>query len=224
MTTEARPPARAAAATEALRRLIFDGTLPAGSDHLETELAERLGMSRTPIREAAVQLAAQGLVELRPRKGLRILPISPDDMRQIYEVLTELESFAAGRAAEAGHSDAALAPLNDAMAQMDAALAREDRQAWAEADDRFHAALMRLGGNARAEAVVAMMGDQVRRARAVTLWTRSLPVQSNADHRAVVDAIRLGDADAARALHRAHRQAAGKMLLALIERTNLRAI
>ncbi|MEL7133859.1 MAG: winged helix-turn-helix domain-containing protein, partial [Pseudomonadota bacterium] len=59
-------------AVSALRRMIFSGELPPGSDHLETELADTLGMSRTPVREAALILQAQGLVELRPRRGIRI--------------------------------------------------------------------------------------------------------------------------------------------------------
>ncbi|GIT90011.1 GntR family transcriptional regulator [Jannaschia pagri] len=224
MAPDAPRPPRSRTAADVLRRLIFDGELAPGSDHLETELATRLGMSRTPIREAAVQLAAQGLVELRPRKGLRVLPISPEDMREIYEVLTELESGAAGRAAERSHAPGVLDELEAAISDMDAALDRDDRDAWADADDTFHRLLMRLGGNTRAEAVVAMLADQVRRARAVTLWSRPLPVQSNADHRAVLDAIRRGDAETARAIHRTHRETAGRMLLDLISRARLKAI
>jgi len=56
-------------AVEELRALIFSGELGAGTDHLESELADLLGMSRTPIREAALILEAQGLVEMRTRKG-----------------------------------------------------------------------------------------------------------------------------------------------------------
>ena len=82
-------------AQERLRDLIFDGDLAAGTDHLETELADRLGLSRTPIREALVALEAQGLVDIRPRKGVRIRPVSPSDMAEIYDILTELEALAA---------------------------------------------------------------------------------------------------------------------------------
>ena len=56
-------------------------------------------MSRTPVREATLMLEAQGLLEVRPRKGVRIPPISPEDMAEIYEVITELESLAAEKAA-----------------------------------------------------------------------------------------------------------------------------
>ncbi|MBS0123287.1 GntR family transcriptional regulator [Aestuariicoccus sp. KMU-90] len=204
--------------------MIFSGELPAGSDHLESELAERLGMSRTPVHEAALMLQGQGLLEVRPRKGVRILPVSAEDMREIYDVLTELESLAAERAAEAGHSARDLAALDAAIRDMDLALKHDDREAWARADDRFHAELVRLGGNMRVVAIVGMIADQVRRARAVTLFMRPLPVQSNEDHRAVHDAILAGDAEAARRIHRAHCQQARDMLTGLLERHRLRSL
>lgn len=145
-----------------LRQMILSGELAAGTDHLETELAEHLGMSRTPVREAALMLESKGLLEMRPRKGVRILPVSPDDMREIYDILTELESLAAERAAEFGHSEQDLKPLAQSIAQMDRAIAAADLESWAEADDLFHQELVRLGGNRRVESIVSMMSDQVR--------------------------------------------------------------
>ena len=208
-------------AADEMRRLIFRGDLAAGSDHLETELAERFGMSRTPVREAALILEAQGLVAVRPRRGVRILPVSPDDMAEIYDVLTELESHAAGRAAAIGHGETELAGMARAIDDMDQALARQDRDAWAEADDRFHTELVRLGGNRRIQSIVAMMSDQVRRARSMTLYLRPLPRQSNEDHRAVLAAIRKGAAYAAQSVHRAHRERAKEMLVALLRNHRL---
>lgn len=135
-------------AAEELRQLVFSGVLAPGSDHLESELAERLNLSRTPVREAMVMLEAQGLVEMRPRKGMRVLPISPDDMCEIYDILTELESLAAEKAARLRYGLQELAELAGSIELMDQALAREDREAWAAADDAFHAELVRLEGTA----------------------------------------------------------------------------
>jgi DNA-binding GntR family transcriptional regulator len=220
----AKQPSNTQRAVEQLRELIFSGKLAGGSNHLESELAEILGMSRTPVREAAVLLAAQGLVELQPRKGVRIHPISGDDMREIYEVLTELESLAAANAAAAGYGEADLAALYAAVDAMDRALEAEDLDRWAKADDVFHAELVRLGRNSRVEAIVAMMVDQVRRVRLSTLHMRERPVRSNADHRAVADAIRDGDGDAARRIHRAHRQRAKAEIVGLLERFRIRQL
>lgn len=214
---DAKPLTTTQRAVKELRQLIFRGDLPAGSDHLEGELAERFGMSRTPVREAALILEGQGLLELRPRRGVRILPVSPDDMAEIYDVLTELESHAAEQAALRGYATPALAQLEAAINDMDAALAGDQLEDWADADDRFHTELVRLGGNSRIMAIVAMMSDQVRRARLLTLFIRPLPTKSNADHRKVLEAIKTRDARAARQIHRIHRQQAKQMLISLLE-------
>ncbi len=207
-----------------LREMIFSGDLTPGSDHLESELAERLNMSRTPVREAAMVLQSQGLVEMRPRRGIRVLPVSAQDMRDIYDILTELESLAATRAAEAAYSKGDLAVLAAAIRDMDAALTTDDRHAWAEADDRFHRELVRLGGNVRLGMIVSVMRDQVRRARATTLFMRPQPVQSNEDHRAVYQAIAERDPIKAHDTHHAHRRAARDMLVELLERHRLRGL
>ncbi|WP_262386411.1 HTH-type transcriptional regulator LutR [Roseobacter fucihabitans] len=211
-------------ALHALREMIFSGRLAAGSNHLEQELAQLLEMSRTPVREAVLTLEAQGLLELRPRKGVRILPVSPDDMREIYDVLTELESLAAEQAAQKGYGARDLADLARAIEDMEIAVAADNLEQWSEADDRFHGELVRLGQNRRIEAIVMMMRDQVRRARATTLFMRPVPLKSNEAHRRVYQAIEQGDAAIARAAHRAHRQQAREMLVKLLERHRLHAL
>jgi len=221
---DTRPMSQSRRAMERLRDLILDGELAAGTDHLETELALRLGMSRTPVREAALMLEAQSLLEVRPRKGVRILSVSVEDMHEIYEVLTELESLAARRAAQANYSVEQLTALATGIAKMNASLARKDREGWAVADEAFHDELVRLGGNVRIRAIVANFNDQVRRARAMTLYMRPLPEQSNADHQALYDAIARGDADRAHDIHWQHRTQARLLLTGLLERHGLKRV
>lgn len=204
-----------------LRDMILGGELAAGTDHLESELAVRLEMSRTPVHEACVILESRGLLTVRPRKGVRILPVSATDMEEIYDILTELETMAARKAAEAVPEAAALEPLATAIKDMDAALETDDRESWAEADHRFHHELMMLGGNCRAMDIFEMMSDQVARARLTTLYMRPAPDKSNDDHRAVLAAIRAGDASAAATRHRDHRQYAKAMLLDLLKKHRL---
>lgn len=211
-------------AIEKLRDLIFSGQLGAGTDHLESELASRLGMSRTPVREALLRLESQGLLDVRPRKGVRITSLSSKDMAEVYDVLTELESLAAANAAQKGLSDTDLSDLTQTIADMDQALTDQNREAWAAADDAFHTELVRLGDNQRVRRIAEMMSDQVRRARMVTLYMRPEPTKSNDDHRDVVEAIRQGDPDRARAVHRQHRLGAKQMLIALIERHHLSSL
>ena len=88
-------------AYRALKDLILSNELPAGSQLLEQEAALRLGMSRTPVREAMIRLEQDGVVEIRPRHGMRVLPVSAADMREIYDVLTSLEATAAEMVAPA---------------------------------------------------------------------------------------------------------------------------
>ncbi|MDF1610207.1 GntR family transcriptional regulator [Hoeflea sp. YIM 152468] len=209
---------------DALRALIFAGELPPGSDHLESELAEKLGMSRTPVREATLVLESQGLLEVRPRKGVRISALSADDMREIYEVLTELESLAASLAADAGYSEQELSRLKTAIVEMEASVAANDREGWARADAAFHDELVRLGGNKRIQTIVSNFNDQVRRARALTLHMRPMPSKSNQDHRALYEAIAKGDSKAARQVHWMHRTEAKDMLINLLHQHGLRRV
>lgn len=211
-------------AVESIRSLIFSGELAAGTDHLESELAERLGMSRTPVREATLMLAQQGLLEVRPRKGVRISALSVKDMEEVYAVLTELESLAAEDAARAGYSKGELVMLKAAIDRMDEAIAGQNLEEWAKADDIFHSELVRLGGNSRIQSIVAMMSDQVKRARSITLYIRPLPVKSNEDHRAVYEAVERGDPEAAREIHKRHRSQARELLVGLLKRHRLNSL
>lgn len=203
-------------AFQALRELIFTSQLAPESTHLERDLAERLGMSRTPVREAGLRLEAAGLVSVRPRHGLTIRGLTVRDMDDIYEVLTALEAKAAERAAGKNPGAQDLAPMRAAMDEMDASLARKDLDAWARADEAFHRALVTLGGNQRIMEIFDMYVDQVRRARRATLRLRPWPNASNLDHRAVLEAIAQGDAPTARTAHAGHLATAREMLTRLM--------
>lgn len=205
-------------AVETIKRLILENELPAGSNHLESELANKLGMSRTPIREATLILEAQGLLQVKPRHGVKILALSSDDMAEIYQILTALESLSAQLAAEQELAASDFAIAEQAIEQMDQALAVEDRESWALADEMFHNELVRLGGNKRLAAMVNVYNDQVRRARALTLYLRPNPIQSNDDHRCVLEAIRNKDPARARGLHEQHRVQSGLMLVELLKK------
>lgn len=219
-----RAPSQVQRAVTLLRDMIVSNRLAPGSNHLEVELAAMLGMSRTPVREAAIILEGQGLVEVVPRRGVRILPISPRDMDEIYSVLTELESLAAHDLAQRRLPVTDLVRLHKLIDRMEAALACDDRTAWAQADDKFHALLVALAGNRRLEQVVATFSDQVRRARLLTLYIRPRPDQSNADHRALVEAIAAGEPELARSIHREHRMRAKDLMLRLLERHGFHAV
>ena len=199
-----------------IRRRILDNEMPSGTMMLETELAALLDMSRTPVREALIRLANEGMVEVRPRHGMRVLPVSAEDMEEIYEILTSLEASAAAKIAENGLSQAELKALHAAVHDMDAALDNDDLQAWARADERFHATLLDACRNRRLRELVYQFWDQTYRVRMLTLRLRPKPVASNRDHLALVEAIERRDPDEAARIHRQHRVSAGKMLVDLL--------
>ena len=178
-------------------------------------------MSRTPVREAMVRLAREGMIDIRPRHGMRVLPVSADDMREIYEILTALEAEAAGQIARDGTPPARLEALREAVTQMDAALDADDLEAWARADDRFHRLILASCRNNRLKAIIEQFWDQSHRVRMLTLRLRPKPTGSNSDHRALVDAIERRDAETARRIHHEHRAKSGRMLVDLLERHGL---
>ena len=209
------------AAYEQIRRRILDNVWPPGHRALEQEVALALGMSRTPVREALMRLSGEGLVEVIPRHGMRVLPVSPTDMREIYEILTALECMAAELLARRQPSAAELKPLIDATKAMDKALKLEDLDAWAAADERFHAQLLELAGNRQLQATVLNYWDRAHRARLFTLRLRPKPINSTQEHMALVERLRTGDAPGASQAYREHRQRAGRELLGIFERFRL---
>jgi len=205
----------------AIRRRILDNIYPPGHRALEADLAADLAISRTPVREALIRLAHEGLVEVIPRHGMRVLPVSPVDMSEIYVVLTALESAAAEILALRRPSEAELTPLVDATGDMTRALAADDLGAWAAADERFHRHLLELAGNRTLIDAVARLADRAHRARMFTLRLRPKPVNSTQEHMAMLERIREGDARGAVEVNRAHRQRASIELLAIFERYRL---
>jgi DNA-binding GntR family transcriptional regulator len=207
-----------------IKRRILDNELVSGTFKLEKELAELLDMSRTPVREAMIRLANEGMVEIRPRHGMRVLPVSKHDMIEIYDILTALEAEAAELLARKGISDEELSQLMAAVDEMDEALSRNDLDEWAQADERFHLRLVEFCGNRRLASIVNTYWEQSHRVRLLTLRLRPPPHRSNDDHRAVVAAIRKGDAEAARNHHRDHRTKSGAMLVGILEKHGLSSI
>jgi DNA-binding GntR family transcriptional regulator len=191
-----------------LRIKILDSELLPGNQYLEQELALMCGVSRTPLREAAIRLQAENLVHIIPRRGIRILPLSPADMREIYDVLIGLEPMAATLLARLKPSAATLGRMEAACKRMVEAEAAKDIERWAHADDDFHLEIIEQCGNERLQTIVRNCWDQVYRARRFTLRLRQHPNQRQSviEHRAIIAALRKGDEEAANCACREHRQ------------------
>jgi DNA-binding GntR family transcriptional regulator len=218
---------RAMRAPEAYRLMkheIMQNTLPPGFQCMETELAERYGISRTPIREALVKLAQEGLIELRRRRGMRVLPISPAEMRDIYDLLTILEPECASALARDGLTAEQLDEIVKAVSDMEAAIGADDLAAWAAADDRFHRLHLKFARNRRLARMICSLLDQAHRVRMFTLKFRERPFKSTAEHAEMVRLLSLGDAERVRQVYREHREIAAKELMEILERYQFEAV
>ena len=124
---------------ELLRQRIFSRNLEPGSWIDELRIAEELGISRTPLREALKVLAAEGLVTMKVRRGAYVTEVSEQDLRDVYHLLSLLESDAAGVVA-ATADDSQLAELADLHSQLEAAV--HDAEAFFKVNERFHMGLL----------------------------------------------------------------------------------
>ena len=212
-------------AYQALKTAIRENVFPPGHQAAEPEIARQLGMSRTPVHEAIIRLQEEGLVQVLPRRGILICPISADDMREIYDVLIAVEGMAAALLAGLP-GDAAGLGRRRARAGDGARWSRLSSAGklldWAAADERFHQLLTERCGNRRLARIAATVRDQSHRARLFTLHLRPLPTASAAEHRRITDAIRAGDAAEAEAAARTHRVRARDALLPLLAQYGMR--
>jgi DNA-binding GntR family transcriptional regulator len=217
-------PSLVEAAYRALKTAIRENVYPPGHQAAEPEIAEQLGMSRTPVHEAIIRLQEEGLVQVLPRRGVLICPISADDIREIYDVLIAVEGMAAARLATLPEprAEAAADELDQATAAMGHALAGDNLPMWASADERFHQLLTERCGNRRLARIAGTVMDQAHRSRLYTLHLRPKPLGSAAEHLAITEAIRRADPDAAEAAARTHRTRARDALLPLLVQYGMR--
>lgn len=215
----ARPKTRGSSgdtAYRAIHRRIFTGELEAGVTYSERELADLAGVAPASLGPALKRLAEEGLVEPDARRGIRLLPISADEMIEIYEILIALEPIAVRYLAMQTLRRGELESLVAAVRQMDTALLTDDRLAWLKADELFHKLLLRLCANRRLAEAISAYAVPMHRFRMHTLGARPLPVPSNRAHAAVVDAVRRGDAEAAYSIHHTHLTQSRSVLMSLL--------
>jgi DNA-binding GntR family transcriptional regulator len=129
-----------------LRRWILDGTLQPGERIIELNVSRRLNVSRAPLREALWVLERQGLVEIRPHQGASVTMLSPESIREIFEIREILELHAAKRL-RTRLDDSARRALHEAVRRLEEAAADRDMARFCEADFEFHKTLWRLSGN-----------------------------------------------------------------------------
>jgi len=200
-------------AYERLKREILCGELPAGYQAPEPVIAERLDMSRTPVREALIRLEAERLVDLVPRHGARVLPLTRADLCDVCAVLTVLEPLAAEAAASGEKDHGLFRDIEALFEEAGSGPPEEQAEIRVELEDRFFRLIAKAGGNPRLEGEINRLLDQIYRANLVLLRSSPVSVSTLRGHRQVVDAIREGQAEAAAAAARSLRQSVLEDLL-----------
>lgn len=189
--------------SEALENEIVEGILPPGTRLEEPALAERFGVSRTPVREALQRLSASGLVDLKPRRGTQVLNPSIGRIVEMFEVMAELEAICARLCARRAGPDL-IAVLRDWLAQCGRAADAGDVSAYYTANRGFHSAIYRGAGNGFLAEQAELLHIRLTPFRRLQLRVPRRLRQSLAEHTRIVDAIEAGDEDAAERAQHAH--------------------
>ena len=176
---------------EQLRQRIFRRELEPGSWIDELKIAEEFGISRTPLREALKVLAAEGLVTMKVRRGAYVTEMSEKDLRDVYHLLSLLESDAAGMVAERA-TEAQLKTLQDLHAELEAAVA--DREKFFAINERFHMHLLEMADNRWRSQMVADLRKVMKLNRHNSLLKQGRIEDSLNEHRAILAAMVARDA------------------------------
>ena len=208
---------------ERLRQLIIEGRLAPGARIVETDVAERLGVSRTPVRGALQRLQQEGYVVDSPtprQTRPTVAPLTSEDARELFLLVGALEGLAAYRAALGTPAErtalaASLTATNDALAAA-AASSRPDHGTLFELDDRFHRGYL-IAGGPRVLAMHATVKPQAERYERLYVSRLAAELHSSVvEHRAIVKAIRSGNAAGAQAAVETNWRNAAERLAAIV--------
>jgi DNA-binding GntR family transcriptional regulator len=192
-----------AKAVDALRQMILDGELAPGARLSERALGERLGVSRTPLREALRMLASEGLVRHEPNRGAVVAPLDRADIEATFELLAALEGLA-GELAAKRIDDAQLAEIKALHFEMRAHHARGDRAAYFRANQDIHRHIAAAAANPVLVETFERLNARVKRVRYAANLTPERWAKAVEEHERMIAALDARDGAALRAILEAH--------------------
>lgn len=202
---------------EAIREAIINGTLKPRERLMEIQLAEELGVSRTPVREALRKLELEGFIVMVPRKGAYVADLSFKDIADVFEIRAALEALAAGLAAER-ITDEELEEMERLLVEKAEAIAANDMEKLVAVDTRFHDTLYRASRNERLYNIISNLREQIQRFRTTSLAYPGRMKQSLEEHRGIVEALQARDVQLARNLAQEHIENAENSMLEAIKK------
>lgn len=215
LTRVERPRSLTALVVDQIRDLIVTGRLRLGEQLSENALAERLGVSRTPVREAFLRLEAERLVEVRPQRGTFVFQCTLPDVRDICELRAILEAGAL-RLAMQRDRRWPLAALEGNLARAEAAVPR-DAADYQPFDHEFHEIIVGASGNRQLIEAYGRIAGRIGALRHRLIRTLAQVAGSQAAHREIVESVRANAADAAEVALRHHVYTSHRALVALFE-------
>jgi DNA-binding GntR family transcriptional regulator len=180
---------------------ILTGVLAPGERLMVDEVAEHFGVSKIPVREALKALESEGWVEIRPRRGTFVKPLSETELRQVFEMRRVLEPYSA-RLAALRRSDAQLVELEGLVAEGIQAIHAGDVARTTRANSQFHSVMAEAMNNELMGAAISNLESRLRRYFMAVEWQQR--AESMAQHRAIFEAIRDKNAALAEKLTVAH--------------------
>ncbi len=201
---------------------VVTGRLAPGARLNEASLAARFGVSRTPVRETLRQLAAQGLVEIRPYRGAIVSSPDPKSLMEMFEVVAELEAMC-GRLAARRLTDESEKELTDALQACAGAAENGDPDAYYYENERFHHAIYKASGNAFLEEQAVSLQKRLAPFRRLQLRVRNRIINSQREHDAIVRAIISSDPEGAANALRSHVIVQGERFTDLMASLNYKA-
>ena len=197
---------------ESLREAIRNGTLKPGERLMEIQLAEQLGVSRTPVREAIRKLELEGYVIMMPRRGTYVANMSMSDISDIFEIRSALESLSNGLAAKRITPDE-LEHLQNLLVMLKPYVEQMDMEKIVELDIEFHDLLYHAARNSRLLGIISNLRDQLTRFRTLSMSYPGRLEATMEEHKSIVDAIAAGDSEAARQAAEKHMENSESTLL-----------
>ncbi|MEP3048020.1 MAG: GntR family transcriptional regulator [Roseibium sp.] len=203
-----------------LKADILNGGLPPGYQAPEPDFAERLQMSRTPVREALIRLEADGLIDLVPRRGARVLSVTTQDFFEIHQILSVLEGLAASIVSQRQIPEHSFEEMEAEIKGAEDALQAGDLEGFAGHDDRFHR-LVGEASNRRLHHEIDRHLNQVYRANLVLLRMNKGPALLPMGNRDLFETLRSANMDKAEAAARMHRMEGMATMKGLFEDSGL---
>lgn len=197
---------------ESLREAINLGRLRPGERLMEIQLAEEMGVSRTPVREAIRKLELEGFVAMVPRKGAYVAGISVKDIVDVFEIRASLEALAAGLAAER-ITDEEMELLERSLVEISEFSTDENIKAIVDGDINFHDIIYKASRNQRLVQIITHLQEQIHRFRMTSLSQPGRTKIALDEHKSIVEAISDRNVELAQQLAREHIENAEQSLL-----------